>query len=256
MELPRAAGDPVPSTVPGALLALADRFDLLAGLFAVGATPTGSSDPFGLRRAAAGVVAILREHPWLRAVTLPRGLTAAAGQIVAQGIDVSQDALAEVADFVVRRYEQQLLDGGTDYRQVAAVLPLAQAPAAADETLAQLRERVDDPAFAELATALQRVRRIVPGDAPSSYDPALLTEPAEQALHGELTKVRETLGGEPRSLADFTEAAWVLTAPVNRFFDEILVMAEEPELRAARLGLLATLRDLAAPVLDWQALSS
>ena len=256
LELPRAAGDRVPATVPGALLALADRFDLLAGLFAVGATPTGSSDPFGLRRAAAGVVAILREHPSLRAVTLSRGLGAAAGQIVTQGIDVPEEALAEVADFVVRRYEQQLLDAGADYRQVAAVLPLAQAPAAADETLAQLRERIDDPAFAELATALQRVRRIVPEDAPSTYDPALLTEPAEQALHGELTKVSETLGGSPRSLADFTEAAGVLTVPVNRFFDEILVMAEEPELRAARLGLLATLRDLAAPVLDWQSLGS
>ena len=70
MELPRSAGDAAAATAPGALLALADRFDLLAGLFAIGAKPTGSSDPFGLRRAALGVVAILREHPDAAGVTL------------------------------------------------------------------------------------------------------------------------------------------------------------------------------------------
>ncbi len=125
MELPRSAGDPVPSTTPGALLALADRFDLLVGLFGIGAKPTGSSDPFALRRAAGGVVAILREHPALRSITLPAGLQAAAAEIGAQGIDVPAESLDEVAEFTVRRYEQQLIDRGDDHLQVAAVLPLA-----------------------------------------------------------------------------------------------------------------------------------
>ena len=252
MELPRSAGDPVPSTTPGAILALADRFDLLAGLFAVGAKPTGSSDPFALRRAAAGVVAILREHPELREITLPVGLAAAAEQIGAQGIEVSEDSLADVAEFTIRRYEQQLIDRGDDHLQVAAVLPLATAPVVADETLAELQRQVASDGFAELVAVLQRVRRIVPADTDPQYDAAKLTEPAELALHEAVQKVGEA----PSGLGDFVAAAAVLVEPVTNFFEEILVMAEDPEVRAARLGLLATIRDLAAPIIDWQALGT
>jgi glycyl-tRNA synthetase len=252
MELPRSAGDPVPSTTPGALLALADRFDLLAGLFGIGAKPTGSSDPFALRRAAAGVVAILREHPELRAITLPVGLKAAAAEIGAQGIDVPAESLDEVSEFTVRRYEQQLLDRGDDHHQVAAVLPLATAPVVADEALKALQDLVGNSDFAELVAVLQRVRRIVPEGTEASYDSSTLTEPADVVLHEAVQKV----GQAPTGLADFAGAASVLVEPVTTFFDEILVMAEDPEIRAARLGLLATISQLAAPVLDWQALGT
>jgi glycyl-tRNA synthetase len=252
MELPRSAGDPVPSTTPGALLALADRFDLLAGLFGIGAKPTGSSDPFALRRAAAGVVAILREHPSLRAITLSVGLEAAAAEIGAQGIEVPESSLEEVAEFTVRRYEQQLLDRGDDHLQVAAVLPLATAPAVADETLTTLHQLVGSDDFADLVAVLQRVRRIVPEGTEASYDPGKLTEPAEVVLHEAVQKV----GQAPTALGDFVSAASVLVEPVTTFFDEILVMAEDQDLRAARLGLLATINALAAPVLDWQALGT
>ncbi|MEU4603933.1 glycine--tRNA ligase [Kribbella sp. NPDC023972] len=252
MELPRSAGDPVPSTTPGALLALADRFDLLAGLFGIGAKPTGSSDPFALRRAATGVVAILREHPSLKAITLATGLRAAAVEIGAQGIDVPAESLEEVVEFTVRRYEQQLIDRGDDHHQVAAVLPLATAPAVADETLAALQQLVGSGDFADLVAVLQRVRRIVPEGTEPSYDPGKLTEPAEVVLHEAVQKV----GQAPTGLADFVTAASVLVEPVTTFFDEILVMAEDPDVRAARLGLLATISALAAPVLDWQALGT
>jgi glycyl-tRNA synthetase len=250
MERPRSSSDRPPATVPGAVLALADRFDMLVGLFAVGAAPTGSSDPFGLRRAAAGVISILRAHPELSDITLTVGLAAAASQVRAQGIEVPD--IAEVEDFVIRRFEQQLLDAGHDHRHVAAVLSLASAPAAASSTLREIEQRVGDRDFAALVAALQRVRRIVPTETAAVYDPAVLTEPAEVALHQALVKadLREM------SLAEFVLAAGGLTAPVNTFFDDILVMAEDPDIRAARLGLLATIRDLAAPVLDWQALGT
>jgi glycyl-tRNA synthetase len=254
MERPRSAGDKPPATVPGAVLALADRFDMLVGLFAVGAAPTGSSDPFGLRRAAAGVLTILRAHPALAAITVTRALTAAAEQVRAQGIEVTDKTLAEVADFVTRRYEQQLLDAGHDHRHVAAVLPLAAAPAAAESTLREIEQRAGDKDFAALVAALQRVRRIVPPDTEAKYDEDRLTEPAEQALHQALTKVKGELRNT--SLADFVLTATPLTTPINTFFDDILVMAEDKDVRAARLGLLATIRDLAAPVLDWQALGT
>jgi glycyl-tRNA synthetase len=254
MERPRSAADAPPATLPGAVLALADRFDMLVGLFAVGAAPTGSSDPFGLRRAAAGVISILRAHPQLRVITPSRGLAVAAGQVREQGIEVPMPVLDEVAEFMTRRFEQQLLDAGHDHRHVAAVVALP--PATADETLAEIRRRVGDEDFAALVASLQRVRRIVPADTPASYDPTRLTEPAETVLHQALVKVSESLGTGPHSLRDFVAAAGDLTAPINTFFDDVLVMAEDPDLRAARLGLLATIRDLAAPVLDWQALGT
>ncbi|WP_020574923.1 glycine--tRNA ligase [Actinopolymorpha alba] len=253
MELPRTAGGPLPATTPGALLALADRLDLLAGLFAVGATPTGSSDPFALRRAALGVVSILRARPELAVVTLEAGLAAAADEVRSHGVELAEGAIADAREFVVRRYEQQLLDAGNNYDHVQAVLVLAGTPGLADETLRELGRRTPEPAFGELVTALQRVRRIVPAEVTGDYNPAALEEPEELGLHQELGKVREALGGD-YALAEFADAAAALVGPINAFFDAVLVMAEEPAVRAARLGLLASIRDLAAPVLNWDAL--
>ena len=249
MEQPRSAGDPLPASVPGALLALADRFDLLAGLFGIGANPTGSSDPFGLRRAALGAVAILRAFPDLRAITLSGALSAARAQLA---LDVPVETVAAAQEFAVRRYEQALLDAGHDHRFVQAVLPLADAPAVADETLAQLTDLAGSPDFAQLVAALQRVRRIVPAETEGAYDASALTEPAEVALH----QAFAALGKRPDSLAAFAASAAALTGPINTFFDEVLVMAEDPAVKAARLGLLAAIRDHAAPVLDWQALGT
>jgi glycyl-tRNA synthetase len=269
-ELPRSAGGTLPQTRPGAVLALADRLDLLAGLFAVGASPTGSSDPFGLRRAALGVTAILRAWSALEPVTLTAGLDAAAAQLRRQGAPAAEAAMAQARDFIVRRLEQQFLDSGADHRHVAAVLSLADAPAVADRTLAELAKLADRAEFAGLAAALQRVRRIVPPGTAPAYQPEQLTEPAEVALHRALAGVRAALGaaggpsaGHPGTeppavggpgLGEFAEKARTLTGPINAFFDDVLVMSDDPRQRAARLGLLAVIRDLAAPVLDWAAL--
>ncbi|PWK80725.1 glycyl-tRNA synthetase beta chain [Lentzea atacamensis] len=242
MELPRSAGDALPTSVPGALLSLADRFDLLAGLFGIGAQPTGSSDPFGLRRAALGAVSVLRAFPDLRAITVPLALS-----LAAEGLDVSAEALETAREFAVRRYEQALLDAGHEHRFVQAVLPLADSPVLADETLAQLESLAGNESFDALVAALQRVRRIVPAGVSASYDASVLSEPAEVALHKAFDGVSRDVTG----LAAFVAAAEGLTAPINTFFDEVLVMAEDPAVKAARLGLLASIRDFAAPVLDW-----
>jgi glycyl-tRNA synthetase len=126
------------------------------------------------------------------------------------------------------------------------------APADADETLKTLRDLVGNRDFADLVAVLQRVRRIVPEGTEASYDSSKLTEPAEVVVHEAVEKI----GQAPTGLGDFVAAASVLVEPVNAFFDEILVMAKEPDIRAARLGLLATISKLAAPVLDWQALGT
>lgn len=252
MELPRTASDALPETVPGALLALADRLDLLAGLFALGAAPTGSSDPFGLRRAALGVVSILRGQPRLANITISGGLATAAAR---QPVATRDETLAEALDFTIRRYAQQLLDTGYDHRLVQAVRPLADEPRRADATLHVLTQQRDQPAFVRLTEAMQRVRRILPAGTGASYSPALFTESAETSLHQALTRVRTELGDRRTELGDLIDVAAGLVGPVDGFFEEVLVMADDPQVRANRLGMLAAVRDLGAGVLAWDELN-
>lgn len=243
-ELPRHAGGELPRTPAGAVLSLADRLDLLAGLAATVGLPTGSSDPYALRRAAAGLVAVHRAHPDLAAIDLFDALTVAAG---AQPVEVDEAPLRE---FLTRRLEQTLVEEGHRVDRVRAVLPHASRPAVADRLLAQLGRLVADPAFRGLAEAFQRARRIVPDGTTAGYDPARLTEAAELTLHETLVEVRAkllTLDDASR----FTDAAEPLVAPVTRFFDEVYVMSDDAAVRAARLGLLAAVRDLGEGLLDW-----
>jgi glycyl-tRNA synthetase len=110
-----------------------------------------------------------------------------------------------------------------------------------------------DPAFRELVMAVQRVARIVPAGTRPAVDTARLTEPAEQ----QLIKIVEKLSGElTGDLASFAEHGPQLVDPINTFFDDILVMAEDPDVRTARLGLLAAVLALAPSTIDWQALDN
>ena len=95
----------------------------------------------------------------------------------------------------------------------------------------------------------------MPAGTSATYDPTRLTEPAEVALHEAVTKLRAGLGDQPTGLARFADAAQPLVDPINTFFDAVLVMAKDPQVRQQRLGLLATIRDLADDVLDWSQLS-
>ena len=258
MEQPHTAADAVPASVPGALLALGDRFDLLMAMFALGAKPTGSSDPYGLRRAALGVVRILREGVGggaLASLTLRDGLEAAAARLREQGVEASEEAIAAAAEFTIGRLEQMLRDEGVSAALVQVVLPSAQQPSEVALLLDQIAGLRDDADFRALVTAVQRIDRIVPPGTAATYDAALLTEPAEEGLRTALEAFRSgPLGAVPPSLPAYAEAGRALVDPVNRFFDDILVMAPDPALKAARLGLLAAVRATAAEGVDWRAL--
>ncbi|WP_173101777.1 glycine--tRNA ligase [Actinomadura verrucosospora] len=250
MELPRSAGDAVPATAAGAVLAAADRLDLLAGLFAVGAAPAGGSDPFGLRRAALGLLAILRAVPSPAAapLTVGGGLAIAARH---QPVEVPPEALAEAERFTARRLEQSLLDEGLPIPAVRAVRPLAGDPARAARAASDLAGLLRTDEFARLTTALQRVLRIVPEGTEAGYDRGLFAEPAEGRLAEALSRFRDALPPRP-SLPESVSAAAGLPAPIDAYFDDVMVMDKDPVLRANRLGLLAAIRDLVAPVLDWR----
>jgi glycyl-tRNA synthetase len=251
-ELPRNTGDRLPSSVPGALLSVADRLDLIAGLAATVGLPTGSSDPFALRRAFLGLIAVHRSQPALAGLSLTDGLAFAASR---QPVVVSEDVLLSAREFLAKRLEQVLVEEGRPVDRVRAVLPHHARPSVADKLLAQLDSLVRDPDFVRVAEALQRCRRIVPADTLDSYDESVLVEPAELRLHAEVVSVASDLSAlEEPDLVRFTAVARRLAVPLADFFVDVFVMDENPVLRAARLGLLATVRDLGAGLLDWSEL--
>ncbi|TRY19479.1 glycine--tRNA ligase [Tessaracoccus rhinocerotis] len=251
MEQPHTTADAVPASTPGGLLALADRFDLLAAMFGLGAKPSGSSDPYGLRRAALGVVRILRELPALSSLTIRAGLEAAAVRLREQGIEVGDDALDAAEAFIIGRFAQFQRDEGLSSDVVTAVAPSAGSPGAADAHARALVELADDEGFGKLVEGVVRISRIVPDGTEASYDEARLTDPAELELHSAVSAVESSA-----DLRRFAEVGAALVAPITRFFDETLVMAEDPEVRAARLGLLATVLAKAPQGLDWAAVDS
>jgi glycyl-tRNA synthetase len=245
-ELPRQAGDDLPTTLPGALLSLADRLDLVAGLAATVGLPTGSSDPFAVRRAALGLLAVHRAHPALSAISLRSALA-----LAAQPVEVPGKVLDDAAGFLAKRLEQMLVEEGQPVDWVRAVLPHADRPAVADRLLYELSTLVGDDTFQGVAEAIQRARRIVPADTQPGYDAAVLVEPAEVALHEVVKQVQADLDTSSPDLTHFTQVVSRIVRPVTTFFEDVFVMAEDPAVRAARLGLLATVRDLGADRLDW-----
>ncbi|MGL5825722.1 MAG: glycine--tRNA ligase [Nocardioides sp.] len=248
-ELPRQAADALPQSLPGAILALADRLDLLVGLAATTGLPTGSSDPFALRRAVLGLLAIYRAQPALSPLSLLTAFDLAAQD---QPVEITSAVLAKIADFSFRRLEQQLIDEGQPVDRVRAVALHSDRPHRADLFLTALETLIERADLRNLAEALQRARRIAL-EANPHYDPAILLEPAEKALHEAVKQARANLNGS-EDLEQFIAIVGNIVDPVNTFFDEIYVMADESALRSARLGLLATVGDLGSGVLTWDQL--
>ena len=254
MEAPHTAIAPVPSSAPGALLALGDRADLLIGMFALGAKPTGSSDPFGLRRAALGLARILRESApeVLGSLSLREVLDAAAGRLANTGVTVPEGTVDEAQAFVIGRFEQLLRDENVPAGLVKAVLPGASVPGHVSTRLEEIAALKGLDSFRTLLAALVRTARIVPEGTTATLDAARLTEPAE----AELVKLVRAMPDNVEGLGSFVSACNSLATAIHRFFDETLVMSTEPELRAARLGLLASVLAKAPSGVDWKALDT
>jgi glycyl-tRNA synthetase len=259
MEMPRSSAAAAPTTLSGATLSLADRFDLLTSMYAIGAVPTGSADPYGVRRTALGIVRVLRDFPALSQVTVTAGITAAAERLGKQGITAAPEVLGQAADFVRQRYELQLLDQGQPHGLVRAVLPAADCPSRADTLLAVLAAQLPtgteaDPG-AGVVQALQRVLRILPADmSEASDDPARLTEPTEVALIGVVADIEAAMAGQEGDLARLFAVSGAFPDAVNEFFETIRVLADDPAVRAARLGLLRRIVAVTVPEVNWNVL--
>ena len=253
---PRFAGDALPATPTGTCVALADKLETLVGLFGIGERPSGDKDPFALRRHALGVVRMLMEND------LPLSL----GDLLAQAVGLfpqaAPDTLDQLSTFFYERLAGLLREQGFSAQEVDAVLALQpQRLGDIAKRLAAVRAFVALPEAAALAAANKRIGNILKkadGPVDAHVSPVLLQEDAEKALHaamGELApkaQARFEAGDYTGSLQ--TLAA--LRAPVDAFFDGVMVNAEDPRLRANRLALLARLHAAMNRVADLSRLAA
>ncbi len=254
---PAGLEGPVPRGMVGAILGVADRLDTLAALFAAGEVPTGSKDPFALRRAALAVVKICAETP-LERVAVPEAAAAAVALRAASDGEV----LRTLLDFLREREHYYLVTAaGVSPDVAAAVLGARWGVVADDVARAQALEGVrEEPVFADLAQAFKRVRHMVAkaGAAGPAAGRTPLVEPAELALASALGALQEQVAGEAAA-GRYREALRGLAgmaAPLDRFFTDVLVLCDDGDLRQARLALLRDVEALFLEIADLSCLAA
>jgi glycyl-tRNA synthetase beta chain len=237
--LPRHADDELPQDKVGALVGLADRLDTICGCFGVGLSPTGTADPYGLRRHALAVIRILRSQH------LHLDLAAAVGlalELLKDKISRTREETAlEVLDFFQTRLQRLLLTEGFEHETITAVLAAGcrDVVDAADKVQA-LHEFRQSPEFPSLATAFKRVINIAQGAEPGEVDRALFQHGEENILHQstQLMESQVTQAMESRDYPGVCRALAGLRGPVDAYFEKVMVMAEDADLRRNRLALL------------------
>ena len=250
---PRFAGDALPDTTVGKLVALADKLDTICGLFAVGQGPTGSSDPFALRRSAIGIVNMLEAG---LPISLAAAIDESLASFAAQGVAFDAAAVrAEVVDFFVTRTKVMLRDGGVNADTIDAVLAAGvEEPAVISQRAHALEDaRANDAeTFDNLATAYARANNLRKPELGEDVDDALLTEP-ERALAGAVATAEQAVASALSS-DDFAAALSqlaALRAPIDGFFADVMVMDEDAALRDNRLRLLNRFVAVFANVADF-----
>ncbi len=248
--LPVRAGGELPQSLPGAIVGLADRIDTIIGCFAIGERPTGSKDAFGQRRLALGLINIIRSlNLRLSIVELAeKALAGYAGKIAAK-----EDTLAEAMTFIRLRFENDLIAAGKNQAAVEA------ASSVSFDDLNDCLSRIEaleamrgSEEFAVLAGSFKRIANIIKENRETAVDESLLTEAAEKDLFAVGKAVQAqvepllTEGDYPAAL----RAMLTMKAPVDAFFDQVMVMDENPAIRANRLNLLTNLAALVRRVGD------
>ena len=249
---PRFAGDALPEGAIAAAVALADKLEALAGLFSIGQIPTGERDPFGLRRAALGAIRILVERQW------PLGLDAL---LSAAAAPFGGKAIAEVQSFVYERARGYFREHGYSANEVEAVLCLS--PARLDlvpKQLEAVRAFAALPEAESLAAANKRIGNILKqaGAVPAGFDPALMSLPEEKTLATTFGRLQPDVDRAFGAL-DYTAALKALAslkAPVDAFFDKVMVMDKDPRVRANRIGFLGKLHGTMNRIADLSKLAT
>lgn len=251
---PRFSGDAIPTDIIGQVVALSDKIDTICGLFAVGQAPTGSSDPFALRRAALGVLAILEE------TGLPISLveTIDGSLIIYREAGLQFDnaeVRREIIDFFITREKVALRDAGVKADTIDAVLAcgIEEPIVLARRARALEAARTENPqVFDDLATAFARANNLREIGLGTGYKKAELTD-VETALAEAVATAEGNVAAALADdrYADALVALAALRAPVDEFFDTTMVMDEDPEVRANRLKLLNRFANVFAHVADF-----
>jgi len=263
---PRFAGDSLPRGKVGVVVALADKLETLVGLFGIGQLPTGDKDPFALRRHALGVVRLLVENDLplsqfeligMAFAVFPAGLLEQ--EIVWEGHKISK--VVQVDMFINERAIGYWRDRGFPESHVDAVHQVNDVPSDHGKRLAAVLSFASLPEAPALASANKRVANILKKSLKKvrpQFDEALLIEPAERTLAVALQKVEPHANAafERGDYAASLQALAALKTPVDAFFESVMVNAEDPALRANRLGLLATLHAAMNRVADLSKLAS
>lgn len=254
---PRFAGDALPSCPEAVAVALADKIETLVGMFGIGQLPTGEKDPFALRRHALGVLRMLIEKE------LPVSLDAlvAAGFEVEQAVPGVKDASAELLNFFFDRLRVMMREAGYSAQEVEAVL-VKRCMKLADikARLAAVKSFTELPEAESLTAANKRIGNIlkkIEGEKPTEVKPELFTEPAEKALYEALGN-HEPIADALYEKGEFSAMLGSLTplkTPVDTFFADVMVNAEDPAVRANRQALLMKLYNLMNRVAELSALA-
>jgi glycyl-tRNA synthetase beta chain len=242
---PASAADDPPRETTGAIVSLADRFDTLAGFFQIGEVPTGSKDPYGLRRAAFGAVSIAVAKEW-RLDWKP--VLAKAVSLYPSGVASLDEAgtLAQLEEFFSERLRNLLERRGHGYDEVSAVLAVDAWNFAdvADRAaaLSQARRQMD---FRSLILAFKRIRNILGGEQPGVPSADLYREEAERQLAADFLQARGVITrfARDRRYREALEMIGSIAPSLDRFFVEVLVNCPEEDLRRNRLALLASIRE-------------
>ncbi|WP_439890154.1 glycine--tRNA ligase subunit beta [Ralstonia sp. 25C] len=248
---PRFAGDALPSTATGTVVALADKVETLVGIWGIGLQPTGEKDPFALRRHALGILRMLIEKPLT--LTINDALQIAAASF--DGIAAVKPDLAAITDFLYDRLRGYLKDKGYSTNEVEAVV--SQRPQRLDDIVARLeavRAFAALPQAEALAAANKRITNILKKTdvAIGAVQPQLLKEDAERALHDAIASAEPHVH-DAFARGDFTTALKTLAGlreAVDTFFDGVMVMADDTALRDNRLAVLGQLHGLMNRVAD------
>lgn len=256
---PRFAGDEAPDTVVGKIVAIADKLDTVCGLFAVGQGPTGSSDPFALRRSAIGIVAMLSGKDAVE-VSLVAAIDAALASYAQQGIEFDTDAVRrDVIDFFITRTKVMMRDAGNSIDAIDAVLSAGiQEPVELINRVSALEAaRSEQPeVFEDLATAYARANNLCDSKLGTEVNEGLLSE-VEQALVRAVCQAESNVASalENNNYAAALSELAALRKPIDLFFENTMVMDEDQALRENRLRLLNSFVAVFANVADFALLS-
>ncbi|MFM1907027.1 MAG: hypothetical protein RLZZ591_704 [Pseudomonadota bacterium] len=252
---PRFAGDELPRNTTGLVVALADKLETLVGMFGIGNLPSGDRDPFALRRHALGVIRMLVERD------LPLALDGLVASAVPAFGDLISDPSAPLLDFMFDRLAGSLREQGYSAQEVDAVLALRpQRLGQVSQRLQAVRAFAALPESPALAAANKRIGNILKkaGEVDAHVSPVLLQEEAEKTLYAQMQQVLPV--AQTRFEAgDYTGSLQVLAAlraPVDAFFDGVMVNAEEMDLRLNRQGLLKSLHEAMNRVADLSRLAA